>query len=130
MVAAASTRRSDGQLESIRYETANQTVNGVQGMVLCEVATLQLAIEKAARFAVRVREVVALRRGRPAEIVVLAGQFRKLTRLEVGWQISSWPRVAALTSESADDFDGPLLALMPNCAVYREATAWNAIFRK
>jgi len=122
--------RSGEQLESIRYETANQTVNDVQGMVLCEVAALQLTIEKAGQFTVRGREVVALIRGRPAEIVVLSGQVRKLTNLEVESQISPWPRVATCTGETADNFDGPLPALIPNGAVYREATVQNAVFQK
>jgi hypothetical protein len=123
MVAETSTRRSDEKLESILYETANWTVNGVQGVVLCEVASLRLAIEKAAQFAARGREVVALIRGRPAEIVVLSGQVWKLTNLEVESQTPPWPRVAAFTSETANDFDGPLPALMPSGAVYREAMA-------
>jgi hypothetical protein len=123
MVAEAFTRRRDEQLESIHYETANWTVNGVQGVVLCEVASLRFAIEKAAQFAARGREVVELIRGRPAKIMVLSGQVWKLTNLKVKSQTSPWPHVAAFTSETADDFDDPLPALMPNSAVYREAEA-------
>jgi hypothetical protein len=123
MFAEASTRRSDEQLESILYERANWTVNGVLGVVPCEVPSLRLAIENSAQFAARGRGVVALIRGRSAEIAVLSGQVRKLTNLEVESQISPWPRVAVFTSQTADDFDGPLPALMPNGVVYREATA-------
>jgi len=97
MVAETSTRRSDEQLESILYETANCSVNVVQGAVLREVAGLRLAIENAGQFAAGGREVVALIGGRPAEIVVFSGQVRKLTNLEVESQISSWPCVAAFT---------------------------------
>jgi hypothetical protein len=118
MVAEASTRRTDEQLKSILYETENSTVNGVQGGLLCEVATFRLAIEKAARFG-----VVALIRGRPAQIVLLSGQINKLTNLEVESKISLWLSVAAFASETADDFDGPLPALIPNGAVHREAMA-------
>jgi hypothetical protein len=130
MVAEPSTRRTDEQLESILSETANWIINGVQSVVLREVAILRLAIEKAARFDARGREIVAFMRGRPAEIVLLSGQIPKLTNLEVESQISPWPRVAASASEIADDFDGPSPALRPNGAVYREAMAWNAMFRR
>src|SRR5580698_4278647 len=65
MVAETSTCSSDGQLESILDETANWTVNGTHGVVLCEVASLRLAIAKAAQFAATGREVVALMRRRP-----------------------------------------------------------------
>jgi hypothetical protein len=130
MVAEASTRRTDEKLVSILSETANWIVNGVQGVVLCEVATLRLAIEKAARFDARGRDVVALIRGRPAQIVVLSGQVRKSTNLQVEAKTSPRRRVAAFTSETAGDFDGPLPALIPNGVVYREATVENAVFRK
>jgi hypothetical protein len=122
MVAEASTRRMDEQLESILYETANWIVNDVQGMVLCDIASLRLGMDKAGQFAVRGREVVALIHGRPAEIVGLSGEVGKLTHLEVESPISPWPRVATCIGETADNSDGPLPALIPNGAVYREAT--------
>jgi hypothetical protein len=130
MVAETSTRRTDEQLESIFYATPNWTVNGIQGVVLCEVASLRLAIENVAQFAARGREVVALIRGRPVEIVVLSDQVRTLTTRGIEAQISPWLRIAVFTSETADDLDGPLPALMPNGVVYREATVENAMFRK
>jgi hypothetical protein len=81
MVAMTSNRRSDEQLELILYETANWMVYGGQGLVLCEVVSLRLAIEKAAGFAARGREAVAVVRRPPPEIVVFSGQLRKLTNL-------------------------------------------------
>ena len=78
MVDMTSSGRSNEHLQSILYETANWTVNGVHGVVLCEVASLRLAIDKAAQFAAMGREVVALMHRRPPEIVVLSGQVRKL----------------------------------------------------
>ena len=97
-------------------------MNGVQSVVLCEVASFRLGMEKAGQFAVRGREVVALIRGRPAEIVGLSGEVGKLTNLEVESPISPWTRLATCTGETADNFDGPLPAFIPNGAVYREAT--------
>lgn len=79
MVAEISNRRSDGQLELILYETANWTVNGRQGVIFCEVASLRAAIDRAAEFAAKGREIMALVRRGPAEIVVFSGQVRTLT---------------------------------------------------
>jgi hypothetical protein len=79
MTAEISNRRSDGQLGLILYETANWMVAGPQGMVLGEVASLRIAIEMAEDFTAVGREVVALVRGRPTEIVVFSGQAWKLT---------------------------------------------------
>jgi hypothetical protein len=83
MVAAQSNRRSDGQLGLILYETANWTVNGRQGVVFCEVASLRIAIDEALEFTARGHDVVALVRRRPAEIVVFSGQVRKLEDLSL-----------------------------------------------
>jgi hypothetical protein len=130
MAAEAFTRRADEQLESILYESANWTVNSVQGVVLCEVASLRLAIENAAQFAAHVPEIVALMcRGR-ADIVVSSGQAGNFPSLPVEPQVSQWPRVTAVIIETADGYHGPLLALMSNGAVYREATVYNAMSRK
>src|SRR5476649_1324126 len=79
MVAKTSTLRSDGQLTFLLHETANWTVNGGQGAVLCEVASLRLAAEKAVEFALLGREVVTLMRRRSPEIIVLSDQVRILT---------------------------------------------------
>jgi hypothetical protein len=78
MVAKISNRRGDGQLRSILHETANWTVNGRLGVVFCEVASLRLAIDRAVDFAAKGREVIALVRRRPVEIVVFYGQVKKL----------------------------------------------------
>jgi hypothetical protein len=123
VIANISTSRSDDQLESGLYETANWTVNGVQGVVLCEVASLRLAIEKAGQFAAMGREVVALMRRRPPEIVVLPAQVRKLTNLLPASQVASGSRVAVFTIETADNSNGSLPRLKPNGAVHRAAAA-------
>jgi hypothetical protein len=127
MVAVSSSRRSDEHLQSILYETANWTVNGAQGMVLCEVASLRLAIEKATQLAAKGREVVAFMCRRPAEIVVLSGQVRKLTNLLVESRISSSPGVADFLSKAVNGFDISLPVLMPNGANYHEVTAPNVM---
>jgi hypothetical protein len=79
MVAEISNRRSNAQLESILYETANWTVNGRGDMVFREVASLQMALDCADECQVSGHEVVALVRKWPAEIVVFSGQVRTLT---------------------------------------------------
>lgn len=124
MISKNSTHRSDEQLESRLYETANWTVNGVQGVVLCEVASLHLAIKKAAQFAAMGREVVAIMRRRPPEIVVLAGQVRKLMNMlvEVEAPVSPVRRVAAFLGETEDGAGARLPAFMPSGAVDPEAT--------
>jgi hypothetical protein len=87
MVAEISDRRSDGQLGLILHETAAWRVIGPQGVVFCEVASLRIALDKAVRFAARGRGIVALVRGRPAEIVVFSRQVwtlaNHLSELEV-----------------------------------------------
>jgi hypothetical protein len=123
MVDMKSSRRSDEQLESILYETANWTVNGVCGVILCEVVSLRVAIEKAAQFAAMGREVVALTRGHPSEIVVLPDQVRILTILLAEPEASRRPRVAAFINETVDDLDELLAALMPNGLTRHEVAA-------
>jgi hypothetical protein len=118
MIVRFSTCRGDEQLECGLYETANWTVNGVQSVVLCEVASLHLAIEKAAQFAAMGREVVALKRKHPPEIVVTPGQVRRLTNLLA----RSQPHVSVLINNKVDGFNRDLPGLMPNGAVHRETT--------
>jgi hypothetical protein len=79
MYAKIPNRRTDDHLGLILHETANWTVNGRNGVALCEVASLRLAIDKAANFTAMGRQVVALVRRRPVELVVFAGQIQKLT---------------------------------------------------
>jgi hypothetical protein len=78
MIAAYSNRRNEGQLGLILYETANWRVVGPQGVVLCEVASLRIAIDKCAELAARGSQVVALVRKRHPEIVVFSQQVRML----------------------------------------------------
>jgi hypothetical protein len=75
MVTVASTRRSDAELESILYETANWTVMGSQGRTYCEVASLRLAIDEAGGLHGKGREVSALVCLRPTKIMVFPGQI-------------------------------------------------------
>jgi hypothetical protein len=127
MVAETSTRGSDEHLESILYETANWTVNGAHGVVLCEVVTLRLAFEKAAQFAARGRKVVALMRSRPPEIVVLSGQLRKLMNLLVESGVSPETGVKASINEIIGGFDNERPILIPHGAGGRDATVTDTI---
>jgi hypothetical protein len=47
MVAGTSTRRSDGELEFMLYETASWSVMGSRGRIHCEVSSLRLAVDEA-----------------------------------------------------------------------------------
>jgi hypothetical protein len=102
MVAMTCTRRSDEQLACMLYDTANWIMNGDQGVVLCEVASLQLAIEKAVEFTFLGREVVALMRRRSPEIVVLSDQIRKLTNCPRQSLGLTGPHVAGPVNEIAE----------------------------
>ena len=126
MVAETSTRRGDEQPEPTRHEMAKWT----KTIVLYSVACLRPAIEKATQLASNGREVVALMRTRPSEIVVSSGQVQKMTNRLIESQVSPWPRVAVVIIDTADGCDCPLSALMPNGAVHREATVNNAMLRK
>ena len=78
MIDGTSTRRGDEQLEFILYETANWTVNGPNGAVLCEAASLCSAVEQAAAHGALGRRVMALVRKRGPEIVVFPAQVQRL----------------------------------------------------
>jgi hypothetical protein len=98
MVALSYTRRSDDQLEFLLYETANWTVIASQGVVLCEVASLGLALEKAVDFVGRGGVVIALIRKRFPKIVILSDQVWSLeSRLA---QSLGWTRPRAIASEN------------------------------
>jgi hypothetical protein len=130
MVAETSICRGDEQQKSPRYQTVNWTKYSVRDVVLCSVVSLLFAIKKAAQFSAHGPEVFALMcRGR-AEVVVLSGQAWKFPNLTDESQVSHWPRVTAVIIEPADDCDGALSALMPNGAVCREATVYNAMLPK
>jgi hypothetical protein len=125
MVATTFNRRSDEQLETILYETANWTVNGVRGAVLCEVASLGLAIETAAEFAFRGREVVAVVRRPPPEVIVFSGQLRKLTNLLSESQNSQAPcklgHANRVSVTPLNDSDGARIGFEGPRRVYQEA---------
>jgi len=72
------TRRSDAQLGLIMHETANWSVKGPGGAVLCEVASLCCALERAEELTALGCPVIALGRARHPEIVVLSGQMRRM----------------------------------------------------
>jgi hypothetical protein len=122
MVVMTSTRQSDQQLQAILHETANWTVYGVHGVVLCEVASLKLAMQKTAELTARGREVVALMRRRPPEIVVLSGQVTQLAN-----RLSEQRDVRGIQAgnKTVGEFDDLLTASVP---VYREAEGQNAPF--
>jgi|ERR1700722_4444420 len=73
-----STRRSDEQLTCMLYETANWTVTGPDNAILCEVASLHCAVEQAVEFGAIGHHIVAAVRNAPPEVIVFAGQIRKL----------------------------------------------------
>ena len=78
MVAEISNRRKDGQLEFILHETANWTVVGRQGVILCEVASLRIAVDRWTELSARGLIVIALVRRRHPEIVVFSRQVQTL----------------------------------------------------
>lgn len=130
MVGETSTGRSDEQLESILYETANWTVNGDQGVVLREIASLRLAIEEAARLAARGREVVALMRRRSPAIVVLSDQIRAVTNRLAGSPGVTGHCPEAFVNGTKSEFDGNLSGLIPYGAAYHDVTVPATISRK
>jgi hypothetical protein len=60
------------------YETANWTVTGRDGAILCEVASLHCAIEHAVELGALGHRIVALVRGAPPVAVVFSGQLLNL----------------------------------------------------
>jgi hypothetical protein len=78
MIDRTSTRRSDEHLACMLHETENWSVNGPDGKLLCEVASLHCAVEQAVEFGALGHHIVALVRKRAPEIVVFSGQLRKL----------------------------------------------------
>jgi hypothetical protein len=124
MVAITSNRRGDEQLESVLYKTANCLVHGVQGVVLCEGESLGFAIEKAAEFAARGREIAAVVRRPSPEIALFSGQLRKLTNLlseshnsEACSKLDHANRVSNLP---LDDSDGALIGFEGPRRVYQK----------
>jgi len=77
-MAESSNRRNDGQLRLMLHETANWTVIGRQGIILCEVASLRIAVDRWTELAARGLNVIALVRRRQPEIVVFSEQVRTL----------------------------------------------------
>jgi hypothetical protein len=60
MIDRTPTRRSDEQLTCMLHETANWTVTGPEGAILCEVASLHCAVENAVEFGALGHRIVAL----------------------------------------------------------------------
>jgi hypothetical protein len=71
-------RRSDEELAFILHETARWTVKGQRGTVLCEVASLRCAVERAVELGAIGHRVIAFVRGSPSEIVVFSTQIQRL----------------------------------------------------
>jgi hypothetical protein len=78
MMDRTSTRRSDEQLTCMLYETANWTVTGRKGAVLCEMASLHCAVYRVVELGALGQPIVALVRGAPPVVIVFSGQIRKL----------------------------------------------------
>jgi hypothetical protein len=78
MIDRTFTRRSDERLTCMLHETANWTVTGPEGAILCEVASLHCAVEQAVEFGALGHRIVALVRGVPPVVVVFSAQIRKL----------------------------------------------------
>jgi hypothetical protein len=106
---------------SLLHEAANWTVNGVQGAVLCEIASLRLAIDRAMEFAALGREVVTLMRRRSPEIIVLSDQVRMLTNHLLRSLGSSGRHVAVYMNETNDGFGGVPSVLIETNTIYLEA---------
>jgi hypothetical protein len=79
MINRTSTRRSDEELALILHETASWTVKGSHGAVLCEVASLRCAVDKATELSAIGQRIVAFVRGGHSNIVVFSGQIQRLT---------------------------------------------------
>jgi hypothetical protein len=130
MVAEKSTSRGDEQLEFILHETANWTVNGSQGVVLCEVASLQLALDKATQCSARGREVVALIRRCSPEIVVLSDQIRKIANRLIEPR-GYTERCLKASVDKGGRFEGDLSVSTPyGAAASRDPTGLAVIYRK
>jgi hypothetical protein len=119
MVAVASTRRSDDQLEFLLYETANWTVIASRGVVLCEVTSLRLALEKAGDFVGRGGVVIALIRRRFPKIVVLSDQIWNLENRSI--QSLGWTGPRASENETTAWFDAARSVLIDTNLIYPEA---------
>lgn len=84
MGSARSSRWTDEQLAAIFNETADWVVNGRQGKVLCHAASLRLAIDRAADYAVSGAVVIAVCRLPSDNIIVFPAQVARLRKLMVG----------------------------------------------
>jgi hypothetical protein len=80
---SGSTHRTDQQLEAVLCETGEWVIHGKNGRVLCFAASLQLAITRAAEYAVSGAVVVALSRA-SQDIVVFPGQMERLRKMIAG----------------------------------------------
>ncbi len=73
-----SNRRTDEQLDAIRFETGEWVVNGPRGEVLCSAASLQRSIDRAADCVVSGANVAAISRVSSANIVIFTRQIERL----------------------------------------------------
>ena len=73
-----SSRRTDDQLEAIRFETGSWVVNGARGETLCSAASLERSLERASDYAASGARVVAISRISADPIVVFPGQIERL----------------------------------------------------
>jgi hypothetical protein len=82
-------RRSDEQLDSILFETADWTVNGRNGQVLCTAPSLRGVLDRAADFEAVGTAVIALCRLPADNIIVFAAQAERMQKLLVGREVSA-----------------------------------------
>ena len=78
MINRTLTRRSDEELAFILHETASWTVKGRLGEVICEVASLQCAVDRAVEFGAIGQPVVAIVRTKHSDIVAFSAQIQRL----------------------------------------------------
>jgi hypothetical protein len=77
----SSNRWTDEQLEAILSETSNWSVNGRQGQVLCQAASLRRATERAAEFATSGAVVTAICHMPSNDIIVFSEQIARLRKI-------------------------------------------------
>ena len=76
--------RSDEQLDTILFETAIWTINGLNGQGLGSAPSLRRALDRAANFTASGAVVVALCRMPDDNIIVFPPQIRRLQKLCAG----------------------------------------------
>jgi len=79
--------RSDEQLDTILFETAIWTINGLNGQILDTAPSLRQALDRAGSFTASGAVVVALCRMPDDNVIVFPPQLRRLRKLCAGREI-------------------------------------------